>query len=371
MTPAQGLTTTLETPHECAPTTDPTYLFDLAEGMHAIEAVTASVGWLHLCERLATKPATEEDICRDLDLAPRPAHVLLTLLTSLGLLTRDNQGIYALTQLTREHLLPDSPWSLVPCFEALKQRPQCLSLLSVLRTGKTFGAQGGTGSESWVEEMGDEGFAERFLNAIDSRNLYLAHAVAEQLDVTGCRRLLDVGGGSGIYACALARRDAELRATVLEKPPVDVVARRAIERRGLADRVSVVSGDMFAGPLPSGYDAHLYSNVIHDWDEETVGRLLRSSWRALPPGGRVIIHDAILDEHGRGPRAVAEYSVLLMAFTAGRCYSVDEIYAFLAQAGFVHSSHFPTVVHRTVVTAVKPTASNEQRSNGKEIIHER
>jgi hypothetical protein len=35
-----------------APTTDPSCLFDLAEGMHAIDALTASLAWLHLCQWL-------------------------------------------------------------------------------------------------------------------------------------------------------------------------------------------------------------------------------------------------------------------------------------------------------------------------------
>lgn len=340
-----------------APTTDPTSLFELAESMHAIEALTASVAWLHVCEWLANNPATEEQICAALDLAPRPAHVLLTLLASLGLIKRDDDhGIYTVTQLAREHLLPESPWSLVPCFDALKDRPTCLSMLAVLRTGKPLGPpeSGDADPQPWATGMDDEAFAEYFLNALDSRNAYLAHAVAERVELDGCRRLLDVGGGSGIYACALVRRNADLHATVLEKAPVDAVARRAVARRGLIDRVSVVPGDML-GALPHGHDVHLYSNVIHDWDDATARRLLRSSFEALPPGGRILIHDALLDEGGTGPGAVAQYSVLLMAFTAGRCYSVDEVRALLQEAGFTGIVHRPTVVHRSVVTARKPT----------------
>jgi precorrin-6B methylase 2 len=338
-----------------APTTDPTSLFDLAEGMYAVEALIASVGWLHLYERLATNPGDEEDICRALDLAPRPARVLLTLLASLRLISRDRSGIYALTPLAREHLLPGSPWSLVPCFEALKERPSCQDILRVLRTGKPLGgpAQDDSDPPFWAAAMDDEAFAEYFLGAIDSRNAYLAHAVAEQLDLTGCSRLLDVAGGSGMYACALARRFPGLTATILEKAPVDAVARRAVQRRGLADRVSVTSGDMLASELPEGHDVHLYSNVIHDWTEAEIRQLLRSSFAALAPGGRIVIHDALLDERETGPRAVAQYSVLLMAFTAGRCYSVGELRELLEEAGFADIRHQPTVVHRSLVVGTK------------------
>lgn len=339
-----------------SPATDPTRLFDIAEGMHAIEALTAAVGWLHLFERLAENPSTEPQICAELELAPRPAHVLMTLLRALDLVNRDHEGVYCLTRLAREHMLPASPWSLVPCFNALKERPACLEMLHVLRTGKAMGGpetdQGAP--PPWAEGMSQEDFAEFFLNAIDSRNSYLSYAVANALDLRGYGRLLDVAGGSGIYSCALARRNPDLSATVLEKPPVDSVARRMIERRGLAGRVTVASGDMLSSALPAGYDVHLYSNVIHDWDESEVRRLFSSSFAALPPNGQIVIHDALLNEDEQTLLAVAQYSVLLMSFTSGRCYSVAEVRALLLDVGFTKIVHAPTVVHRSLVTASKP-----------------
>jgi SAM-dependent methyltransferase len=367
------------------PTTDPTALFDIAEGMHAIEALTASVGWLHLYEWLAEHPSDEAAICSGLALAPRPAHVLLTLLASLELVHRNEDGVYSLTELAREHLLPDSPWSLAPCFEALKDRPTCLAMLGVLRSGKPMGGppDGGPpdpgmapgagpgadqgppgppadpgprdgGPPSWAAGMDEEAFAEMFLRAIDSRNAYLAHAVAAVVDLSRRERVLDVGGGSGIYACALVRHNPQLCATVMEKPPVDRVARRAIEGRGLAERVAVTAGDMLSAPLPADHDVHLFSNVVHDWDEDTARQLFRASLDALPAGGQILIHDAFLDDSGSGPRAVAEYSVLLMSFTSGRCYSVPEIRRLLEEVGFVRVTHRATVVHRSVVSAYKP-----------------
>jgi SAM-dependent methyltransferase len=356
-----GAAPPLESGRSVGPTTDPTPLFDLAEGMHAIEALTAAVGWLHLFEQLETHPSDSTEICASLSLAPRPGRVLLTLLASLGLVQRDGRGVYHLTDLAREHMLPGSPWSLAPCFEALKDRPSCRSMLAVLRSGQPLGAPDPAASEQteastqpWLQGMDQEAFAEYFLNAIDSRNAYLAHVLAERLDLADRRSLLDVAGGSGIYACALVRRYPYLRATVLEKNPVDAVARRAVARRGLSDRVYVASGDMLGAPLPEGHDAHLYSNVIHDWDEATVRRLLAASFSALRPGGQIVLHDAFLDESQSGPRAVAEYSVLLMSFTAGRCYAVPEVRELIEAAGFRDVGLLRTAVHRSVVTASKP-----------------
>jgi cyclopropane fatty-acyl-phospholipid synthase-like methyltransferase len=123
------------------------------------------------------------------------------------------------------------------------------------------------------------------------------------------------------------------RATVLEKPPVDAIARKSVLARGLADRVAVLAGDMF-GSMPEGADVHLFSNVLHDWNEVACRELLARSHAALAPDGLVVIHDAFLNREKTGPLHVAEYSVLLAHFTEGRCWSLGEMEAMLADSGF-------------------------------------
>jgi cyclopropane fatty-acyl-phospholipid synthase-like methyltransferase len=165
--------------------------------------------------------------------------------------------------------------------------------------------------------------------------------------------LLDIAGGSGIYACSLCAHFSNLRATVLEKPPVDQVTKRAIAKRGLSREVSVLASDMISDALPEGFDVHLLSNVLHDWDVQMVKRLLRKSFDALTPGGMLIIHDAHLKENKTGPIHVAEYSVMLVHSTQGRCYSVKEMTEYLGEEGFTEIKFMPTVAARSVFTARK------------------
>lgn len=89
---------------------------------------------------------------------------------------------------------------------------------------------------------------------MDVRGRLTAQALARNLGLGHHPRLLDIAGGSGIYACSLAAHFPGLRATVLEKPPVDRIARRAVESHGFADRVDVIARDMLQDPLPGGYD---------------------------------------------------------------------------------------------------------------------
>jgi SAM-dependent methyltransferase len=227
-------------------------------------------------------------------------------------------------------------------------------MLAVLRTGKAANWGSLKDEKAWAQAMENDAFAAQFTAAMDCRGTYLGRAVATALDLRNYHRFLDIAGGSGIYACCVVAAHAQMTATVFEKPPVDKVAARMIAQRGYLDRVSVVVGDMFADPLPAGYDVHLFSNVLHDWDEPDVKRLLAGSFQALLPGGMLVIHDAHINATKSGPLHVAEYSAMLMHSTEGKCYSISEMESYLTETGFTTFDFMPTAASRSIITAVKP-----------------
>ena len=110
---------------------------------------------------------------------------------------------------------------------------------------------------------------------------------------------------------------------------------------------------MFTEALPAGYDVHLFSNVLHDWDTDKVRFLLAASAKALPKGGLLIVHDAHLNDDKTGPAPVAAYSALLMSVTEGRCYGTGEMRELLTEAGFGDIRHQDTACDRSIVTAVR------------------
>ena len=334
------------------PQTDPTEIYRYRDGIYASDILIVGVVWLDLFTWLSDHPSDFDSICRRFELAERPADVMLTAFAAMGLLTRAN-GTFELTTLAREHLVRGSPWNLVPYFASLKDRPVCQDLLKVLRTGKPANWGSFKDTQAWAQAMSEPAFAAQFTAAMDCRGVYLAQAVAKNLDCSRRKRLLDIGGGSGIYSCSLVAHHPHLTATVFEKPPVDRVCADAIARRGYATRVSVVAGDMFAEPLPEGFYLHLFSNVLHDWEEGQVRALLASSFRSLAPGGLLLVHDAHINAEKTGPLPVAEYSVQLMHVTEGKCYALGEMEAYLTEAGFVEMRHVLTAADRSLVTARK------------------
>ena len=169
---------------------------------------------------------------------------MLTLFTAMGLTTQAG-GCFHLTLRAREHLVAGSPWNLSPYYVSMKDRPQTLDMLNVLRTGKPAN-WGSYDAQAWAQAMERPDFAAQFTAAMDCRGTLLGPALAKKLDLTGRSALLDVAGGSGIYACAIVARHPHLRAAVLEKPPVDASRATRIREAGLrrAGRRSS-PGDMF------------------------------------------------------------------------------------------------------------------------------
>lgn len=111
---------------------------------------------------------------------------------------------------------------------------------------------------------------------------------------------------------------------------------------------------MSGGPLPGGFDLHLYSPVLHDWGEDRVQALLTASLAALPSGGWLVDHDVHANEDRTGPRPAAGYSVLLMHSTPGKCWSTGELGEMLRGCGFEVRGARPTAGDRSAVIARKP-----------------
>jgi SAM-dependent methyltransferase len=333
-----------------APATDPSFLYRSRDELYSTDMLIAALNGLDFFTWLADHPATIGEIAQHFAIHRRPADVMTTLFVAMNLLSRDGETLHV-TATAHEHLVAASPWYLGPYFPKITDRPVAEQLIDVLRTGQPANFAGRKNERDWHQAMETEAFAAEFTAAMDRRGVLLAQALAKNLDLRGPHRLLDVAGGSGIYACSLAAHFPEVTGSVLDKAPVDRIAAKAIAARGFSDRIDVIASDMLAAPLPRGYDVHLFSNVLHDWDVDVVLQLLRASAAALRPGGKIIVHDAFLDATKSGPLPIAAYSVVLMHVTQGRCYSVAEMDVWLREAGFGTPSHVRSAVGRSALVA--------------------
>jgi hypothetical protein len=333
------------------PASSADFIYRTRDAIMAADALAVAIVHLDLFTLVDRSPADVAGLCDRFGLHRRPVDVLCTLLIAQELLTRDGGGRLHPTATAREFLVAGSPFDARPYYAAMADRPGVADFLKVLRTGRPAHWPGDDTAGDWHAAMHDPTFAEAFTAAMDCRGRVLAPALAAAVGPLAPRRLLDVGGGSAVYSQGLAERFPDLTVTVLEAKPVDALARRAIAAAGLDARIEVVAADMFRAAWPEGHDCHLFSNVFHDWDEAECRTLVAKSVTALSSGGRILIHDMLLDDDKSGPRWAAEYSVLLTTITQGRLYSAAEIGGWLAEHGFQIVARAPTALGRSLLTA--------------------
>ena len=153
--------------------------------------------------------------------------------------------------------------------------------------------------------------------------------------VAGAGRLLDVGGGPGTYTMAFLAAEPAMTATLFDLPPVVEIARERLDRAGLLARVTLVPGDFTRDELPSGHDLAWLSAIIHQNSPAENDALYSRIFRALVPGGRLILRDHVMDDGRTHPRAGALFAVnMLVGTVGGGTYTFEEIRDGLSRAGF-------------------------------------
>jgi demethylspheroidene O-methyltransferase len=147
-------------------------------------------------------------------------------------------------------------------------------------------------------------------------------------------RLLDVGGGEGAFASAVARRWPHLTLEVFDLPAVAQRARHRLAREGLVDRITVHGGDFLFDALPTGADVISLVRVVHDHDDDHVLALLHAVRRALPMRGVLLLAEPMADTPGAQAMGDAYFGMYLWAMGSGKPRSFARLSELLVQAGF-------------------------------------
>ena len=134
--------------------------------------------------------------------------------------------------------------------------------------------------------------------------------------------------------------------------PVSGFVSEYAKKYNLSDRLRSVAGDMWKDPFAPA-DLHFYSQVFHDWTPEQCRFLTEKSFIALPSGGRLIVHELLLDPEKVGPLVPSLMSMVMLLWTEGRQYSAVELTEIFASVGFVDVRAERTFGSWGIVTGVK------------------
>jgi ubiquinone/menaquinone biosynthesis C-methylase UbiE len=292
-------------------------------------AVFFAASDLDVFSQLSAGPLTAAEIAARCHAAAEPMRLVLETCADAGLLSRDGDR-FANTPTADAFLVRGRPSYLGESLKYARDLyPAWGAMTSLVTSGRP------TMPPETI--LGDDKARTRaFVMAMHERASGIGSVLPHDVDLTGRRRLLDVGGGPGTYAVALCRQTPGLTATVLDRPGVLEVTRELVDAAGFADRVTLLPGDYLQTPFGDGFDAVLLSGMMHRETADDVNRLLKKAFDALTPGGLVMVSDVFFDDDRKNTPPFATSFALNMMLTSdhGSAHAKTEMERWLAASGF-------------------------------------
>jgi acetylserotonin N-methyltransferase len=274
------------------------------------------------------------------------------MLRQLGFL-QQHAACYQLSEAGRQYMLKASPFFWGHLFSRIGKTIAPHKLLLETVNKERAKAAKNRPADGWESGHVDMEMAREVTAFMHSHSMAAAVGMTHTFDFGGIKRVLDVGGGSGCFSIALARQNPERRCTIMELPTICTLALEYITAGEVAHQVDTVTVDMFREAWPSGYDAHFFSNVFHDWNPETCLALAKSSYAALEPGGKILLHEMLLDDSGTEPAPAVAFSLLMAMGTMGQQFTFPQLQALLTEAGFRKVSCRHSYGYYSLVSAEK------------------
>lgn len=291
---------------------------------------------LRLFSHIRSEALTSAEVADRAGTDPHATDRLLNALCALNLLAKD-RGRFRNTPDGARYLVDSSPDYAAGLAHSASMWIRWSTLTDTVRHGRAAGAR---------QPLNDRGDAwlEPFIAAMHYRARVQADAVAALLPLGAHTRVLDVGGGSGAFSIAMARRAHGLRAVVFDLPNVIPIAARYIAQAGASDAVTTVAGDYLRDPLPGGgFDLVFLSAVVHSNDAVQNAALIAACAGSLNPGGSVVIMDWVMAPDRVTPEPGALFAInMLVGTDDGDTFTEAEIHAWLTAAGLDRVERKPT-----------------------------
>jgi len=305
-----------------------------------------------LAELLAHGPLAGAEVAARIAADPDTVERLLLVLTSAGLLHRDDAGAFAVDPAAAPFVDSENP-GYVGGFvkhmvDALEQLPRLEQYLARGKDAVDAGLPA-----PYERFYSDELSTSDFMSAMWSLSYGISQEIAELAELGADGLLIDVGGANGPFAIAALERNPALRAIVFDLPQIGPHLERMRDKCGMTDRLSFTGGDFFADDLPRG-DVIAFGYVMSNWPDPECGQLLRKAFRACRPGGRAMILDRLFEDDRSGPLSTAVMNLTMEVETHGVHRTAAEFETLLTDAGFTDCTVRRTSRDKHLIVGHKP-----------------
>ncbi len=285
------------------------------------------------------------EVARAIGASERATDRLLNALCAMGLLKK--RGIlFSNTPTSSKFLGEDSPNFIRGLMHYVNMWDTWTDLTQAVRYGKSVSGRA-------ISERGEK-WLDAFIAAMHERAYKSASEVIKLLDLKKVSKVLDVGGGSGVYSMAFVRARKAITAAVFDLPNVVPLTKKYIKTEGLSDKINTVAGDYNVDEFGSGFDLVFLSAIIHINSPDKNQALILKASQGLNPGGQVVIQDFIMNEDRVRPDYGAIFALnMLVATEEGDTYTESEVRDWMRKAGLVNIIRKDTKFATTLIIGRK------------------
>jgi hypothetical protein len=268
-------------------------------------------------------------------------HRTLRALANTGCFVMHSNGTFENNRISRAllsgKLSRSREWALY--FGSKSNASAWIDYARTLETGKSaFPRVHGKSVWAWFDEHEDE--REMFAHCMMGITTQDAPVIAKLYPFSEVKRLCDVGGGRGTLLSEIVLRHPNVRGVLCDGEGVIASARELLESRGVLDRIELSPGSFFE-KVPSGCDAYMMKNILHDWDDATSTKILGVVRAAMKPGQKIILCEMLVDRLARDTIGAQVDLQMMIACDDGRERSLEEFEELFASSGFRFTRVFP------------------------------
>lgn len=151
-------------------------------------------------------------------------------------------------------------------------------------------------------------------------------------------RVVDVGGSRGTVLAWFLAALPEAAGVLFNRSESLAAAPDFLATAGVADRTELVPGN-FLAEVPGG-DVHVLSQVLHNWDDENVRRIVANCAQAAHPGGSLVVIEYVLPP-APVPTVGQVLDILMMVLVGGRERTLEELRGLIEPAGYTFTREVP------------------------------
>ncbi len=293
---------------------------------------------LRIADLLANGPKSIEELANASQSHAPFLYRMMRALASVGVFSEREDKQFELTPMA-EFLKTGSLRSMALMFNSDWSDKAWGCFLDSVKTGDTaFNKAHGMSVSEWLEINPNAAEVFNEANAIKAAGSH--RAIIDVYDFSDIKKLTDVGGGLGVLMVEILLANSSMNGIVADIPSVIQETRKMIHARGIEDRCQAIEIDFFKN-IPSGSDAYLLSNILHDWPDEQCRTILKNCQQAMKSGSKLLVVEMVVPP-GNAPSVAKLLDLEMMVITGGRERTEFEYKNLFESSGFKLSRIIPT-----------------------------